>query len=223
MNDSIYMIKKKQTSHCLLCIGTIVFSIHQPRHSIFKLFDTVLLLSHGLQIYLGPSSDVRSYLMSKGFNCLESGNPADFVLDVLIKAARNQQTTRLHEEYCNSQMYQKYRTDALDISSNPSVTIANQKPMRSIASEFYYLSQRTLRNAVRSPALLMWQITVSIILAVLTGLLYYRLPKTIGSGVQNRLGGIFFVVVNQIFSTATALEPFIKERALFIHVRIFSF
>ena len=71
---------------------------------------------------------------------------------------------------------------------------------------------------MRNSALLMWQILVAILLGLLTGLLYYQIPRTIGSGVQNRLGGIFFIVVNQIFSTATALEPFIKERALFIHV-----
>jgi hypothetical protein len=44
------------------------------------------------------------------------------------------------------------------------------------------------------------------------------MPQSIGSGMKNRLGCIFFIVANQIFSTATALEPFIKERALFIHV-----
>jgi ATP-binding cassette subfamily G (WHITE) protein 2 len=38
--------------------------------------------------------------------------------------------------------------------------------------------------------------------------------------VQNRLGAIFFIVISQIFSNVTALEPFLKERVLFIHVSV---
>ncbi|CAF1026519.1 unnamed protein product [Rotaria sordida] len=200
---------------------TIVFSIHQPRYSIFELFDTVLLLSKGHTVYLGPSANVQSYFISQGFTYQEYDNPADFTLDILIQAARTNRTTDLYNNYLNSPMYRLISdrlTNTLDTVD--SAISQQQQPMRSIASKFFYVSQRTLRNTIRNSALLTWQIAVAIILAVLTGLLYYRLPQTTGSGVQNRLGGLFFVTVNQIFSTATALEPFIKERALFIHENV---
>lgn len=35
--------------------ATIVFSIHQPRYSIFKLCDTIMLLGNGRTIYHGPA------------------------------------------------------------------------------------------------------------------------------------------------------------------------
>jgi hypothetical protein len=91
---------------------------------------------------------------------------------------------------------------------------------RSFKAEIFYLSQRTLRNVVRNPALAFSQIIVSIIIGLLVGLMFYDLKKTYDPGVQNRLGAIFFIVISQIFSNVTALEPFLKERVLFIHVSV---
>ncbi|CAF4248504.1 unnamed protein product [Adineta steineri] len=117
-------------------------------------------------------------------------------------------------------MYNEYETSFSDNVDDYDTYCVTQKLDRSIKSDFFYVSQRTLRNAMRNSALIIWQIAVAIILGILTGLLYYQLPRTTDSGIENRLGGIFFIVVNQIFSTATALEPFIKERALFIHENV---
>ena len=66
--------------------------------------------------------------------------------------------------------------------------------------------------------MVMSQIVVSVLLALLTGLVFNQIKPTVEAGVQNRFGVIFFIVVNQIYSTTTALEPLVQERALFIHV-----
>ena len=39
----------------------IIMSIHQPRYSIFKLFDSVTLLSRGELVYNGPAHGVVPY------------------------------------------------------------------------------------------------------------------------------------------------------------------
>ncbi|CAF4378634.1 unnamed protein product, partial [Adineta steineri] len=94
---------------------------------------------------------------------------------------------------------------------------------RSVGVEIYYVSQRTLKNAIRNPALFLSQIVVAIILGLLIGLVFHDMKKTIDPGVQNRLGAIFFIIISQIFSTITALEPLLKERALFIHVNLYVY
>jgi ATP-binding cassette subfamily G (WHITE) protein 2 len=181
------------------------------------MFDTVLLMSNGHTVYFGSPADMTSYFTRLGYIYKTKENPADFALDVLNQTTSASAIENLCESYRSS--VADSRTNAISMDNIPNhEIILHQKSDRSFASDFFYVSQRTLRNALRNSALLMWQITVAIILGLLTGLLYYQIPRTIGEGVQNRLGGIFFIVVNQIFSTATALEPFIKERALFIHV-----
>ncbi|XP_064611207.1 broad substrate specificity ATP-binding cassette transporter ABCG2-like isoform X2 [Liolophura sinensis] len=62
---------------------TIVFSIHQPRYSIYRLFDNLTLLSKGEVVYNGPATDALSYFESIGYHCEEHNNPPDFFLDVI--------------------------------------------------------------------------------------------------------------------------------------------
>lgn len=194
-------------------IGTIVFSIHQPRYSIFKLFDTVLLLTSGHPIYLGPSASVLPYFFSYGFKPDEHENPADFVLDILIGCDQNSLAT-LQNGYRNRYMHMNEPVRSVkldDHTSNPIVS-------RSNIHDLYFVCLRTLRNTMRDPAMVVSQMIVALLLALLTGLVFNQIKPTVETGVQNRLGVLFFIVINQIFSTTTALEPLVQERALFIHV-----
>ena len=45
---------------------TIIFSIHQPRYAIYKLFDNLLLLAKGNIVYQGPSADALGYFQDLG-------------------------------------------------------------------------------------------------------------------------------------------------------------
>jgi len=63
---------------------TSIMVIHQPRYSLFTLFDDVLLLGKGGQtVYLGPSLGAKSYFEGLGFEMPADENPADWFMDVL--------------------------------------------------------------------------------------------------------------------------------------------
>lgn len=47
--------------------NTVVFSIHQPRASIYALFDDITLLSEGRVIFTGPVSDMVSETLDTDF------------------------------------------------------------------------------------------------------------------------------------------------------------
>ena len=64
---------------------TIILSIHQPRYSIFKLFDSITLLSKGDMVYHGPANRALDYFTAHGYECEEHDNPADFFLDIIIR------------------------------------------------------------------------------------------------------------------------------------------
>jgi ATP-binding cassette subfamily G (WHITE) protein 2 len=185
-----------------------------------------MFMCKGQCVYHGVNNDVVPYFSTLGYQCETHENPTDFVLDILIDAGRTPETlARLIDAYEESAMH----TDlvALGESRNSLADIENSERLQrkieveaaqSLRTEIFYVSQRTLRNAVRNPAMALAQVTVSIMIGFLVGLVFYDMKKTIDPGVQNRLGTIFFIVVNQVFSTMTAIEPLIQERALFLHV-----
>ncbi len=179
-------------------------------------------------VYHGPAEDIVPYFSEHGYRCELHDNPADYALDVLIDVSRKPELlTELTHIYKNthadSLAYLHQQGYLIDTES-----LEHQRQQykietaRSFKAEIFYLSQRTLRNAVRDPALALAQVIVSILIGLLIGLLFNDLKKTTDPGVQNRLGAIFFIIISQIFSNVTALEPFLKERALFIHVSLSS-
>ena len=62
---------------------TVVASIHQPRSSVFALFDDLILLSEGRVVYAGPASDAVAYFEAAGFACPPRTNPAEFLADLV--------------------------------------------------------------------------------------------------------------------------------------------
>ncbi len=86
------------------------------------------------------------------------------------------------------------------------------------ARQFVILSQRTWRNLYRNPLLMLTHYAISIVLAVLSGYLFYGLTDDI-PGFQNRLGLFFFLLALFGFSTLTSLNVFASERLLFTRER----
>jgi len=71
---------------------TSIMVIHQPRFSLFTLFDDVLLLGKGGQtVYLGPSTGAKPYFESLGFTMPSDENPADWFMDILSGELRKNQ------------------------------------------------------------------------------------------------------------------------------------
>ena len=183
-----------------------------------------MYLCQGKCVYQGPIQSVIPYFTKYGYQCEPYDNPADFVLDVLIDVQQKPETLAVwsevyqtHYRYHNNsyeQNYERYpkKTDESNWHTR------SVKLEHSIRIELFHLSKRTILNAIRNPALALSQTMVSIIMGFLVGLLFYNLDKNDSSGVQNRLGAIFFIIISQVFSTVTAVESMIKERALFIHV-----
>lgn len=84
--------------------------------------------------------------------------------------------------------------------------------------QFAILSQRTWRNLYRNPMLMLTHYAIAILLAVLSGFLFYGLTDDI-PGFQNRLGLFFFILALFGFSTLSSLTVFATERMLFIRER----
>ncbi|CAF4435094.1 unnamed protein product [Rotaria sp. Silwood2] len=184
-----------------------------------------LVLSPKILFLDEPTTAVLPFFNMQGYSCELHDNPGDFALDVLIDASRQPDNIdKLNKAYMKSQIYANINSLLKKQMNNDGLEKFRRKEQgvaaRSRITEIYYVSQRTLRNAIRNPELFLSQVVVAIIMSLLVGLVFNNMENTIDPGVQNRLGAIFFIVVSQIFSTITALEPLIKERVLFIHENI---
>ncbi|CAF1354086.1 unnamed protein product [Rotaria magnacalcarata] len=217
---------------------TIIFSIHQPRYSIFKLFDNLLLIGAGHCVYHGSASGILPFFSSIGFTCEEHDNPADFILDVCqgirhtsysinnidneIDQRKDEICLYLHSVFTKSSINDSILQQIQDAakSSDEKVNKKVQILSRPCLVEIWYVSQRAFRNSFRNSTLMIMQTVVPICLAILVGFLYMNTDHTIENGVKNRLGAIFFIVSNEVFINLSALELFIKERVLFAHENI---
>ncbi|KAI0380351.1 hypothetical protein F5Y04DRAFT_103952 [Hypomontagnella monticulosa] len=87
-----------------------------------------------------------------------------------------------------------------------------------LLKQFIILSGRTWKNLYRNPLLMLTHYAIAILLAVLSGYLFYGLTDDI-PGFQNRLGLFFFLLALFGFSTLTSLNVFASERLLFVRER----
>ncbi|CAH8524416.1 unnamed protein product [Schistosoma turkestanicum] len=63
---------------------TVVFTIHQPKYSIYRLFDRLTIISDGQMIYHGPSGQTPIvHFENCGYFIEGHNNPADFFMDIL--------------------------------------------------------------------------------------------------------------------------------------------
>ncbi|NXW54036.1 ABCG2 protein, partial [Eurystomus gularis] len=222
---------------------TIIFSIHQPRYSIFRLFDNLTLLAAGRVLYHGPAQEAIEYFQSIGYQCEPYNNPADFFLDIIngdstaVAMSKTDETItvesteeptecdktlaeKLAEKYSNSSYYRE-TTVALE-----NISLGNQKKTKAVFRQITYansflhqlkwVSKRTFKNLVGNPQASIAQLCVTAVLGLVVGAIFFGLKED-STGLQNRVGAMFFLTTNQCFSSISAIELFVVEKKIFIH------
>uniref|UniRef100_A0A8C7N6R2 Broad substrate specificity ATP-binding cassette transporter ABCG2 n=1 Tax=Oncorhynchus kisutch TaxID=8019 RepID=A0A8C7N6R2_ONCKI len=212
---------------------TIIMSIHQPRYSIYRLFDSLTLLVSGKQVYHGPAQNALDYFSDIGYACEAHNNPADFFLDVIngdstatglrLEARHGSRQTieeRLVDEYRNCSYFRDTQVELERITQGKQYTTKPTSRTITYNSSFFtqlhWVLGRTFRNLALNPQTSVAQLGVTIFLALIVGAIFFGV-KDNQSGIQNRIGALFFITTNQCFSTLSAAELFITERKLFVH------
>lgn len=76
----VRLIKKLVKEREIPCI----LSLHQPRSSIWRMLDSVILLAPGGRVcYFGPTHSAVAYFAKLGYSCPTQTNPAEFLLDLV--------------------------------------------------------------------------------------------------------------------------------------------
>lgn len=227
---SVLLLLKKMADHG----RTIILSIHQPRYSIYRLFDNLTLLVNGKQVYHGPAPEALNYFSDIGYTCEPHNNPADFFLDVIngdstAVALNNMDKSdlssqaveeKLVEEYksCNYYRHTKAELEKIVSGRQSSITVRSRTITynTSFCTQFRWVLHRTFLNLALNPQTSVAQVLVTAFLALIVGALFFDAPFN-DTGIQNRFGALFFITVNQCFSSLSSAELFITERKLFVH------
>ncbi|XP_065829703.1 broad substrate specificity ATP-binding cassette transporter ABCG2-like [Oscarella lobularis] len=210
---------------------TIVFSIHQPRYAIFKLFDSLTLLGNGRTIFHGHPERALEFMAANGYKCEDRENPADFFLDVIQKAAEtkgdeDQTVLSLATNYASSPAHkgvlasiEEHRNSVVSINQTAFDRSAQPTGYATgFLYQLFYVSKRTAINLFRNPMLSVLQWITSVIFGLLVGGIYFQLSDTNPSkGIQNRVGAFFFLIMNMIFANMSAVQIFISMRPIFKH------
>uniref|UniRef100_A0A8C1QBQ9 Broad substrate specificity ATP-binding cassette transporter ABCG2 n=1 Tax=Cyprinus carpio TaxID=7962 RepID=A0A8C1QBQ9_CYPCA len=194
---------------------TIIMSIHQPRYSIYRLFDSLTLLVNGKQVYHGPTQDALDYFANIGYACEAHNNPADFFLDIINGSSAAVNMTKIQNNGVLSTISELERiTRAKD--NNIKAKCHTITYNSSFFHQLRWVLWRTFWNLMLNPQTSVAQLAVTTLMAAIVGAIFYGV-KDDQSGIQNRFGVLFFITTNQCFSTLSAAELFITERKLFIH------
>jgi ABC-type multidrug transport system ATPase subunit len=220
---------------------TVVMTIHQPRSDIFHMFDKLLLLARGRVAYFGDASLAVPYYNELGYECPSHYNPADFFIDLISEIALN---PILERREISDDVKKRRATRKMDMDrvtfvldawehrggyeppdlSNSLMTMRTKLEKISVyrASwlvQFVTLLTRQFLNISRDTTATFARATQMCILAIVVGLLFFRLDLS-QARIRDRIGVVFFLVVNQtMYTYSTALTTFMSGKAVYMRER----
>ena len=215
---------------------SVISTIHQPNSETFENFDQLLLMAQGHIIYQNTASIAVDHFTRIGYKCPERTNPADFFMNMMSIEAMDDVDDDDHEELVRSRtiieesykakiidLYEKYenselRNDPDDV--HPEVkelsTVKEKEHRANICKQFYYLFVRSMRNIIRLPISSYVKIISTIVVALMTILVFRQLGHNERS-IQNRNGVVFFVLINFVLNSVTNVTLiFPDERPVFL-------
>lgn len=194
--------------------NTVVASIHQPRNSIYAMFDEITLMSEGRVIYSGPATEMTTYFATQGYPCPSQINPAEYYVDLVSidysspedeKESRDR-IMRLGDSFQSQRRFSDLAKPSHNLSYVASKKKRGSFGLRSIVRKFVssvktfgVLFVRSWKQVTRDKALNVARLCSNVFSALLFGAIYFKLGNSAVT-VPDRLGllqvRLFFVVAS---------------------------
>ncbi|XP_063103319.1 broad substrate specificity ATP-binding cassette transporter ABCG2-like [Cavia porcellus] len=221
---------------------TIIFSIRDPRYSIFKMFDSLTLLAAGKLIFHGPAQMAVEHFASAGYNCEPCTNPADFFLDVIngvftaVESDREEEDNEcekieefflrddpvienLAEFYANSSFSRDTKAELDQLSDGQKKRISAFKEF-TFATSFWHqlrwISWRSLKNFLGDRQTSIIQLIIPFIKGLLVGA-FYLVTKNDCAEIHNRSWMLYVLIASHCVSYLSAVQFFLGEKKLLMH------
>mmetsp|Transcript_19821 Transcript_19821/g.17547 ORF Transcript_19821/g.17547 Transcript_19821/m.17547 type:complete len:739 (+) Transcript_19821:88-2304(+) len=230
--DSFQALNVMETLKILCMSGvTVIVSVHQPRSSIYKLFDQLILLAEGRVAYSGEAGEtVVSYFSKLGLHAPSYFNPGDYFLDIISEDNRSitqESKSKKRVEFILTSFDQhelKRQESEInfggDVSSLMGAGMAHDGVTSSICEQFMILATRNSRQIIRDKFTLGMRVFMSMFFALFLSALWGGMGKTDEADIQNRNGILFFIAINQSFGgMISTLQVFIVEKTIVMRER----
>ncbi|XP_023420933.1 broad substrate specificity ATP-binding cassette transporter ABCG2-like [Cavia porcellus] len=220
----------------------IIFSIRDPRYSIFKMFDSLTLLAAGKLMFHGPAQMAVEHFTSAGYNCGPYNNPADFFLDVISGVFTAVESDREEEDnecgkteefsmtneplikklagFCaNSSLYRDTKAELdqlLDGQNKRSSAFKKFAYSTSIYHQLRWISWRSLKNFLGDRQMCITEIIITTIAGLLMGVFFLGLKNDCAE-IQSRVWMFYVVTISPCVFQFSARHLFLGEKKLFMH------
>lgn len=226
-----------------LGLSTIV-TLYQAGNGIYDLFDKVLVLDEGEQVYYGPRAEARPFMEDAGFVCREGSNVADFLTGVTVPTERRiregyenqfpRNKDSLRELYEKSPIYSQMTTEY----DYPNSDVARQRTEEFKEGVNFETAKGLPKNSpltvsfpeqVKACIVRQYQILwgdkptffikqiATLIQALIAGSLFYNAPNNSG-GLFIKSGALFFsLLYNSLLAMSEVTDSFSGRPVLIKH------
>uniref|UniRef100_A0A1I7URI7 ABC transporter domain-containing protein n=1 Tax=Caenorhabditis tropicalis TaxID=1561998 RepID=A0A1I7URI7_9PELO len=197
---------------------TIVLTIHQPSSQVFQLFDSVYMMVNGQTAFSGTLQMAEQMWAELDLPCPMNFNPSDHYLATMsVRNSKEEPIKRAQiERICQKFKYSEHGKEVFKESSGREIDerdrAYSEDWRRRYASNFHRpifgasffqqcraLTWRASKTVLREPTLFKVQIFQSIIIAVLTGLIYTNNSPVEQKKIMNINGSLYQMVSNMAF------------------------
>ncbi|KAI2486915.1 ABC transporter CDR4 [Pyrenophora tritici-repentis] len=221
---------------------TACVAIYQAPQGAYDLFDKVLVLYEGRQIYFGKTSEAKSYFVNMGFECPSRQTDADFLtsmtsaLERVVRPGFEDRVPRTPDEFAKRWLESADRAALLqDIAAyeqkypiggeaserfKESRNLQKAKGMREKSPyTLSYAQQITLclwRSFVRlkaDPSITIIQLVFNMIMALIIASVFYNLQETTIS-FFSRSALLFFAILMNAFGSALEILTLYAQRSI---------
>lgn len=221
-----------------------IVTLYQAGNGIYNLFDKVLVLDEGKEVYYGPMMEARPFMENLGFNCQHGANVADYLTGITVPTERDvrpefenrfpRNATMLRAEYEKSPIYERMITEY----DYPTTDIAKEKTR--LFKEGVKMERdkglpdtspwtvgfiHQIRACVTRQYQIIWgdkatffikQIS-TIVQALIAGSLFYNAPDN-SAGLFVKSGACFFAILfNALLSMSEVTDSFTGRPVLLKH------
>ncbi|KAJ3277913.1 hypothetical protein HK104_002846 [Borealophlyctis nickersoniae] len=205
---------------------TSIVTIHQPSANIFKLFDSLILLSRGDLIYSGPTRDVLRYFESVGYTVPEGQNPSDCIVDVCSvdyrDPEREEETKRRVEELVGAWRQRTRENDAGSVPDQRGGVVhpeLRKKRSATFWTQTLVLTHRTTVNLFKDRLVWLGSLAEVLIIGLCLGYIFWQQPDT-PAGILGKTNGLYIVstvynylsLIFMVFILSKEIQVFDRER-----------